>query len=192
MTGEGLESARKEVQASIERLFHWAAFSDKYGGEVKETTLYGATVSVHEGVGVIGIACPDENPLLGFVSLFAPAIVRGNTVVIVPSEKYPLVATDLYQIFETSDLPPGVVNILTGSRDLLSKVLANHMEVNAMWYFGSAIGSYHVEHDSSCNLKRTFVSYGQKRNWFDVIESAGHEFLYHSCQVKNIWIPAGV
>ena len=192
MTGEGMESARNEVQASIERLFYWAAFSDKYGGEVKETTLYGATVSVHEAVGVIGIACPDENPLLAFVSLFAPAVVRGNTVVIVPSEKYPLVATDLYQIFETSDVPAGVINILTGSRDLLSKVLANHMEVNAMWYFGSAIGSYHIEHDSACNLKRTFVSYGQQRQWADLTEGAKFEFLYHSCQVKNIWIPAGV
>lgn len=192
MTGEGMESARKEVQLSIERLFYWAAFSDKYGGEVKETTLYGATVSVHESVGVIGIACPDEYPLLAFVSLFAPAVVRGNTVVVIPSEKYPLVATDLYQVFETSDVPAGVINILTGSRDLLSKVLVNHMEVNAMWYFGSKIGSYHVEHDSACNLKRTFVSYGHKRNWADENEGAKFEFLYHACQIKNIWIPAGV
>merc|ERR1712137_1357209 len=189
MTGVGIEAARMEVSQSIERLFFWAAYSDKFGGEVKETPMYGATVSVNEPVGVIGIACPDESPLLNFVSLFAPAIVRGNTVVIVPSEKYPLAATDLYQVFQTSDIPAGVVNIITGGRDLLSKVLANHMEVNAMWYFGSAIGSYHVEHDSACNLKRTFVNYGQARDWAKI---SAFEFLYHSCQVKNIWCPAGV
>ena len=65
---------------------------------MQETTLYGATVKIHEPVGVIGIACPDSYPLLGFVSLFAPAVVRGNTVIIVPSEKYPLSALDLYQV----------------------------------------------------------------------------------------------
>ena len=65
---------------------------------LQETTLYGATVKIHEPVGVIGIACPDEHPLLSFISLFAPAVVRGNTVVIVPSEKYPVLALDLYQV----------------------------------------------------------------------------------------------
>ena len=64
----------------------------------QETTLYGCTVRINEPVGVIGIACPDESPLLAFVSLFAPAVIRGNTIIIVPSEKYPLSATDLYQV----------------------------------------------------------------------------------------------
>jgi aldehyde dehydrogenase (NAD+) len=122
MTGVDIEAGRLEVSQSIERLFYWAAYSDKYGGEVKETPVYGAVVSVHEPVGVIGIACPDENPLLSFVSALGPAIVRGNVVVIIPSEKYPLAATDLYQVFETSDVPPGVVNIISGGRDLLTKV----------------------------------------------------------------------
>jgi len=189
MTGVGMEAAELEVAQSVERLFHWAAYSDKFGGEVKETTLYGATVSVHEPVGVIGIACPDEKPLLSFVSLFAPAVVRGNVVVIIPSEKYPLVAADLYQVFETSDVPPGVINVITGARDLLTKALATHMEVNALWYFGSKVGSYHVEKESACNLKRTLVNYGEVRDW---TQPHGFEFLYHSTQVKNIWLPAGV
>jgi len=192
MTDCGAEAARREVQLAIERLFFWAAFSDKFGGSVQETPLYGATVAIHEPVGVIGIACPDEYPLLGFISLFAPAIVRGNAVVIVPSERYPLAALDLYQVFDTSDLPPGVVNIVTGSRDLLSKTLVQHMDVNAMWYFGSAIGCYHVEYQSACNVKRTFVGYGKPRDWADPNQGQGREFLYHSVQVKNIWIPAGV
>eukprot|EP01104_Vermistella_antarctica_P000578 TRINITY_DN10730_c0_g1_i1.p1 TRINITY_DN10730_c0_g1~~TRINITY_DN10730_c0_g1_i1.p1 ORF type:complete len:819 (-),score=226.07 TRINITY_DN10730_c0_g1_i1:124-2556(-) len=192
MTGCGAEKAKREVELSIERLFYWAAFADKCGGQVQETTLYGATVAIHEAVGVVGIACPDEYPLLGFVSLFAPAIVRGNTVVVVPSEKYPLSATDLYQVFETSDLPGGVINILTGSRDLIAMNLAKHMDVQSMWYFGSAIGSYHMEKASACNLKRTFVNYGKGRDWADNSQGQGKEFLYHSVQVKNIWMPAGV
>lgn len=192
-TGRAIEEARKEVTLSIERLFYWAAFCDKFGGNVQETPLYGATICITEAVGVIGIGCPDEYPLLGFVSLFAPAIVRGNTVVIVPSQKAPLTATDLYQVFETSDLPNGVVNIVTGDRDSLIKILAQHMEVDSVWYFGSAIGSYHVEKLSGAsNLKRTFVSYGIERNWEDTTQAAGHEFLHSAVQFKNIWIPVGV
>ena len=83
-------------------------------GTVQETQLYGTVIKIHEPMGVIGIACPDENPLLNFVSLLAPAIARGNAVVMVPSTKYPILALDMYQVFDTSDLPGGVVNILTG------------------------------------------------------------------------------
>ena len=191
-TNCGLDAAHREVAASIERLWYWASFADKYGGTVQETPIYGATVAINEPVGVIGIACPDELPLLGFVSLLAPAIVRANAVVIIPSERAPLCACDLYQVFDTSDLPNGVVNIVTGSRDLLTKTLADHMDVQALWYFGTSVGSYHVESRSAANLKRTWVSYGQPRDWFHPQQGQGQEFLYHSTQVKNIWIPAGV
>ena len=84
--------ARAEVAASIDRLFHWAAFADKSGGAVQETTIRGLVAALHEPLGVIGIACPDEPPLLAFVSLIAPAISRGNTVVCIPSPAYPLSA----------------------------------------------------------------------------------------------------
>jgi aldehyde dehydrogenase (NAD+) len=140
---------------------------------------------------VIGIACPDEFPLLAFVSLFAPAIARGNTVIIIPSQKFPLSATDFYQILDTSDLPPGVVNIVTGERDHLAKTLVEHDEVDAMWYFGTAEGSYHVEYLSSNNMKRTWVNYGEPRDWLDVHQGQGEEFLVESTQVKNIWVPTG-
>ena len=142
-------------------------------------------------VGVVGIACPDEPSLLGFVSLLGPAIARGNTTIILPSEKYPLAATDLYQVFETSDLPPGVVNIVTGDRDHLTKTLAEHDDVDAMWYFGDAAGSYYVEHLSSSNMKRTWVSYGLARDWYSDEQGAGPEFLRHATQVKNVWVPTG-
>ncbi|XP_069765198.1 aldehyde dehydrogenase family 16 member A1 isoform X2 [Narcine bancroftii] len=191
LTGVGTEEAVGEVNACIERLFYWAAYCDKYGGTVQETQLYGATIMVREPVGLIAIACPDENPLLNFVSLFAPAIVRGNVVVIVPSERYPLPALELYQVFETSDLPAGVVNILTGSRDHLSKFLVEHQDVQAMWYFGSAKGSKFVEWSSAENLKRTWVNYGVRRAWRNSQQGSGEEFLYHATQCKNIWIPMG-
>merc|ERR1719379_2907665 len=167
VTGRELKDCENEVDAAIARLFYWGAFADKFGGNVQETNLYGATVCIHEPVGVVAIACPDENPLLSFVSLFAPAIVRSNAVVVIPSEKFPLSALDFYQVFETSDLPAGVVNILTGSRDHLMKTLAEHQDVQAAWYFGSAEGSKWVEYTSAENIKRTWVNYGLTRDWSD-------------------------
>jgi aldehyde dehydrogenase (NAD+) len=191
MTGRTLKSAREEVAAAISRLFSYAAWADKYGGTIQETSLRGVTVGANEPVGVIGIACPDEFPLLGFVSLMAPAIARGNTIVIIPSEKHPLSATDFYQVLETSDVPSGVVNIVTGDRDHLSKVLAEHDDVDSMWYFGSAEGSYYVEYLSISNMKRTWVSYGEVRDWLDPAQGEGEEFLREATQVKNVWIPSG-
>jgi aldehyde dehydrogenase (NAD+) len=165
MTGRTQKSAQAEVDASVERLFTYAAWADKYGGTVQETTLRGITVAVNEPVGVIGIACPDENPLLGFISLMAPAIARGNSVVMIPSQKYPLSAMDFYQVLDTSDVPGGVVNIVTGDRDHLVKTLVQHEDVDSVWYFGSAEGSYHVENESAANMKRTWTGYGLPRDW---------------------------
>ncbi|EDO38308.1 predicted protein [Nematostella vectensis] len=191
MTGQSLDECKAEVDASIQRLFYYGAYADKFGGTVQETPFYGATIKIHEPVGVIGIACPDECSLLAFVSLLAPAIIRGNTVVIVPSEKYPVVAADMYQVFDTSDLPAGVVNIVTGDRDHLTKYLAEHQDVQAMWYFGSAEGSKFVEYASAVNVKRTWVSYGCARKWLDSQQGQGEEFLINSVECKNMWMPMG-
>jgi aldehyde dehydrogenase (NAD+) len=133
MTGVTHEEGMKEVTASIDRLFHYAAYADKYGGVIQETPLYGLTCAINEPAGVIGICCPETPSLLGFVSLVAPAVVRGNTVVVIPSEKHPLVATDLYQVLDTSDLPGGVINIVTGQTDVMAKTLVEHQHVDAMW-----------------------------------------------------------
>jgi aldehyde dehydrogenase (NAD+) len=191
MTGRTQKSSQAEVDAAVERLFTYAAYADKYGGTIQETTLRGITVAVNEPVGVIGIACPNEYPLLGFVSLMAPAIARGNTVVIIPSERFPLSATDFYQVLDTSDVPGGVVNIVTGDRDHLVKTLIQHEDVDSVWYFGSAEGSYWVEHESASNMKRTWVGYGLPRDWMDIEQGEGHEFLHEATQVKNIWVPTG-
>lgn len=190
-TGRSLASAQTEVETALSRLFTYAAWADKYGGSVQETTLRGVTVAINEPIGVIGIACPDEFPLLGFVSLMAPAIARGNTVVMIPSPKHPLSAVDFYQVLDTSDVPGGVVNIVTGDRDHLTKTLVEHEDVDAIWYFGPEPGAYHVEYLSAANMKRTWVSYGRKRDWLSAEQGEGHEFLHEATQVKNIWIPTG-
>lgn len=191
MTGAAEDDAYAEVDASIERWFFYAGWADKYDGAVHHTLARHLTMAVPEPLGVIGIGCPDERPLLAFVSLVAPAVAAGNAVVVVPSERYPLCAADMYQVFDTSDLPGGVINIVTGVRDRLMKVLAEHDDVDAVWYFGGAQGSAMVERASAGNLKRTWVDYGRGRDWLDARQGAGREFLWHATQIKNIWIPYG-
>jgi aldehyde dehydrogenase (NAD+) len=190
-TGRPYANAVAEVQVSISRLFSYAAWADKFEGVVHRPPIRGAVLAMPEAIGVIGITCPDEYPLLGFISLVAPAIAMGNTLVVVPSQQSPLSAIDCYQVLETSDLPNGVVNIVTGDRDTLSQVLADHDDVDAMWYFGPAEGCKSVELASAGNMKRTWVNYGHPRNWLDPVQGEGEEFLRESTQVKNIWIPYG-
>ncbi len=190
-TGRTVQSGVQEVEASINRLFHYGAYADKFGGEVQETQLYGLTCKIHEPVGVIGIACPDAFPLLAFISLIAPALVRGNCVVIIPSPKHPLSATDLYQVFDTSDLPGGVVNIVTGERDVLVRTLAEHQDVEAVWYHGTEQGSSNVEFAAAQNMKRTWVNFGVDRDWMDMEQGQGMEILLRAVEVKNVWVPMG-
>jgi aldehyde dehydrogenase (NAD+) len=183
--------ARAEVEASICRLFTYAAWADKYDGLIHSTPSRNVTLAMNEAIGVLGLICPDDAPLLAFVSMVAPAIAMGDTVVVVPSQAHPLSATDFYQVLETSDLPAGVVNIVTGPRDLLAKVLAEHEDVDGVWYFGSAEGSKTVEYESASNMKRTWVSYGHRRDWLDTRQGEGEEFLREATQVKNVWVPYG-
>ena len=139
----------------------------------------------------MGIVCPENFPLLGFISTVIPAIAMGNRVVVVPSESAPLSATDLYQVLETSDMPDGTINIVTGKKDELSKVLANHDDVDGLWYFGTKEGSKFIEHASAENMKRTWVNYGKHRNWLEAQQGEGEVFLRNATQIKNIWIPYG-
>ncbi|MDQ2819796.1 MAG: aldehyde dehydrogenase family protein [Pseudomonadota bacterium] len=189
----GSKDPQREVQASIERLFYYAAWADKYDGLAHQPPMHGITVALNEPVGVIGIVCPNEAPLLGFISLVAPAIALGNRVVAVPSEAFPLSAIDLYQVFDTSDLPGGVVNIVTGSADELARTLATHGDIDAVWrHDGSAAGCAEVERLSSETLKRTWVGGAKGRDWFDAKQACGRTVLQHASQVKNVWIPYGV
>ena len=189
----GSKDPQREVQASIERLFYYAAWADKYDGLAHQPPMHGITVALNEPVGVIGIICPNEAPLLGFISLVAPALALGNRVVAVPSEAFPLAATDLYQVLDTSDLPDGALNIVTGSADELAKTLASHADVDAVWrHDGSAEGCAEVERLSAGSLKRTWVGGAKGRDWFDTRQAGGRAVLAHASQVKNVWIPYGV
>jgi aldehyde dehydrogenase (NAD+) len=178
------------VEASVTRLFTYAAWADKFDGAVHTPPLRGVALAMHEPLGVIGIACPDESPLLAFVSLAAPALAMGNRVVVLPGEACPLAVTDFYQVVETSDVPGGVVNIVTGKREALLPALARHDDVDAVWSFGSAADATLIERESVGNLKRTFTDYGRQFDWFDRA-SEGLPFLRQAVQVKNIWIPYG-
>ncbi len=184
----GVARAAEEVTISIRRAFWYAAQADKYDGAVHSTKSSHVTLAMPEPYGVMGVACPTDAPLLGFLSLVLPAIAMGNTVVAVPSQNMPLAATDLYQVLETSDVPGGVVNIVTGAREELVKTLAEHDDVAAMWYCGSAEGAKAVEAMSAGNLKVTWCP--PNRDWLGG-EGQGREFLRRATQVKNIWVPYG-
>ncbi|PYD88580.1 aldehyde dehydrogenase [Pseudomonas syringae pv. pisi] len=189
----GSKDAAREVAASIERLFYWAAWADKYDGAAHQPPMHGITVALNEPVGVIGIVCPNENPLLGFISLVAPALALGNRVVAVPSEQHPLSSIDLYQVLDTSDLPGGALNIVTGSADELARTLATHGDIDAVWrHDGSAEGCAEVERLSAESLKRTWTGGAKGRDWFDPKQACGRTVLQHASQVKNVWIPYGV
>ena len=192
MTGVNEDEAAAEVAATVRRLFSYGAWADKYEGRVHAPPLRNVTLAMNEPIGIVGVVCPDDRPLLSFVSLVAPAIAMGNRVVALPSERHPLAATDLYQVLDTSDLPGGVLGIVTGERASLTKTLVDHDQVDALWYFGpDEAGSKQVEALSVGNMKRTWVSDGRRRDWMDPRQGEGREFLREAVQVKNIWVPYG-
>jgi aldehyde dehydrogenase (NAD+) len=187
MTGASARAAEAEVEASIRRAFVYAAYADKFDGAVHATRSRFVTLAMNEPWGVMGIVCPNEAPLLGFISLVMPAIAMGNCVVVVPSAAHPLSATDLYSVLDTSDVPAGVVNIVTGEANALMKTLAEHDGVDALWYVGDAAGAAEAEALSAGNLKATWVS----ATALDWRNAEGREFLRRATQVKNIWTPYG-
>ncbi len=191
LTGVSKAKAAAEVEASISRLFSYGAWADKYDGQVHTPPVRNVALAVKEPIGIIGAVCPDNAPLLNFVSLMGPIIATGNCAVIIPSERYALIGTDFYQVLETSDVPAGVVNIVTGARDEMAKVLGEHNQLDALWYNGGIEGSAMVERASISNLKRTWVNNGKARDWFNSTTGEGRRFLREATQVKNIWLPYG-
>ena len=181
-----------EVEAAIRRLFTYAAWADKFDGAVHSVPIRGVALAMREPVGTIAALCPDESPLLGLISVMAPAIAMGNRVVLVASEPFPLAATDFYQVLDTSDLPGGVVNILTGSHAELAPHLAAHLDVDAVWSFSSTPLSRLIEEKSAGNLKRTWVNNARATDWATSAPGAeGRGWLDQATEVKNIWIPYG-
>jgi aldehyde dehydrogenase (NAD+) len=181
--------ARDEVERSVERLFFYAAYADKWEGRVHQTPHRMITLAMREPVGVLGVVCPDESPLLGFVSCIAPALALGNAVIAVPSETAPLLATDFYQVADTSDLPAGALNIVTGRRADLVEPLAAHDDVDGIWSFADDGRAELIERLAAANMKRTWI--GGVRDWTDPGQAAGDEFLRHATEFKNVWVPYG-
>ena len=123
------------MKAALERLFTYAAWADKFDGAVHSPPFRSISIAMNEPIGTVGVVCPDEYPLLGLLSLLLPVLAGGNTAVVVTSETYPLIIGDLYQLFDTSDLPAGAVNLISGQRAQLLKTLAEHDDLDALWCF---------------------------------------------------------
>jgi aldehyde dehydrogenase (NAD+) len=189
--GHGPDQAECEVCKSVERLFYYAAWADKYDGHVHAAPFRNITLAMPEPWGVLGVVCPPEDPLLSFISLIAPGLALANRLVVIPSQRFPLIVTDFYQILETSDVPDGVINLVTGDPNELGCVLAQHDDVAAVWCVGSKKLSELIERDSAGNLKATWVNLGKARDWFDDRQGCGTEYLRRASQVKNVWIPYG-
>jgi aldehyde dehydrogenase (NAD+) len=185
----GQTAAGTEVDAAIERLFLYAAWSDKYDGRVHSVPHRMITLAMREPVGVMAVVCPDDAPLLGFISAVAPALALGNSVIAVPSETVPVMATDFYQVADTSDLPAGALNIVTGLRSELVTPLAAHDDIDGMWYFADDAFAGAIEQNAAANMKRTWIAPG--RSWLDAEQAEGEEFLRHAAEIKNIWVPYG-
>jgi aldehyde dehydrogenase (NAD+) len=187
----GPKQAEAELDFGIERIFSYAAWADKFDGAVHNPPFRNIAIAMNESLGVVGIICPVEAPLLGFLSLVLPALAMGNTVVAVPSETYPLITADLYQLFDTSDVPGGAVNIVTGYASQLLKVLAEHDDVDAIWSFGDEASAAAAKAMSVGNLKQVWTNEGRAIDWFNPKLAEGRWFLEHATQVKNIWVPYG-
>ncbi len=187
----GAKQAAAEVKHGIERLFAYAAWADKYEGVVHSPPGRNIAIAMNEALGTVGVICPQHAPLLGLLSLVAPLVACGNTVVAVPSERYPLIAGDLYQLFDTSDVPAGVINMVTGRPGELVKVLAEHDDLDALWCYGSRELCATAKRLSAGNLKQVWSNEGREIDFFSGPGVQGRWYLDHACQVKNIWVPYG-
>ena len=187
----GEKQAAAEIDLGVERIFSYAAWADKFDGAVHNPPFRNIAIAMNEPIGTVGVICPREAPLLGFLSLAMPLLAVGNTVIAIPSEAYPLITAELYQLFDTSDLPGGVVNIVTGYTAQLLKVLAEHDDVDAIWCFGDEASAAAAKALSTGNLKQVWTNEGREIDWFDSTLAEGRWFLEHATQVKNIWVPYG-
>jgi len=181
----GTKKGAAEVETAIDTLFTWAAWADKHDGAAKGVPIRGVALAMHEPVGNIGVLTDDTRPLMGLIEPLAPALAMGNRVSAIASQAFPLVATDFYQVLDTSDVPAGVVNILTGDHADLAPHMAAHANIDAVWSFSTADVSAVIEHRSAASLKRTWVNHGQTRHW------PSSTWRAQATEIKTIWIPYG-
>ncbi|MFT5759870.1 MAG: aldehyde dehydrogenase (NAD+), partial [Alteromonadaceae bacterium] len=191
LTGQTIAQAHTEIDLAISRIFSAAAWADKFDGQIHSPPQRVVTLAMKEAMGNIAIVAPEEAGFLGMISTIMPAIAMGNRVIFVPSSESALLATDFYQVLNTSDLPGGVVNIITGDREALTDTLAKHYDIDGFWYWGTAQGSKQVEFEAAASMKRTWVNYGKYYDWFSSEQIDSGMFLRNAVEIKNIWVPYG-
>jgi len=189
--GINKNSSLTEFNASISRLFSYAAWADKYDGLVHNAPYRGVTLAIPESVGIIAQIAPDSQPLLNCISLIAPAIAMGNCVVFIPGDSNANIALELIQVIETSDIPSGVINIVSGNKTELAEQLAGHADVDSIWCWADKDTIKMVESTSAGNLKRVWCHENNDRDWTIQGQGEGPEFLRQATEIKNIWIPYG-
>ncbi len=190
--GIALRAAQKEVEQAIDRLIYYAGWADKYQqvfSSVNPVSSSHFNFSVLEPTGVVAILAPNDSGLLGLVSNLAPAIVGGNTCVVLASERLPLSAVSFAEVLHASDVPKGVVNILTGYRDELTGQFASHMDVNAIIFCdGDSRTAKAIQEAAADNIKRVLRRTGVK--WGDAGQQ--NPYLIRDTQeIKTTWHPIG-
>ncbi|WP_416696217.1 aldehyde dehydrogenase family protein [Candidatus Pseudothioglobus sp. Uisw_050_01] len=191
LCGVSKKQAKAEFDESISRLFSYAAWADKYDGAVHSAPYRGVTMALPEPIGILAQIAPEELPLLTSISLIAPAIAMGNRVVLIPSERFPSVALELVQTIETSDVPAGVVNIVSGNKRELAEQIVGHAEVDGTWCWADQETIASIEAISAIDLKRLWVHEDSDRDWLNPDQGESLEFLRNATEVKNIWTPYG-
>ena len=194
-TGVSPAKARAEVTAAIDRLVHYAGWTDKY---VQIFSSVNPVASSHfnfttpDPTGVVVALAPDEPSLLGLVSVIAPIILSGNTVVVLASEQFPLPALTFAEILATSDLTGGVVNILTGKRAELAPHISSHMDVNAI-VDGAGVGevSHVLQSGTALNLKRYAVRKLATKEW-STAKAEDPYWILDTVEFKTAWHPIGL
>ena len=186
-------AAQKEVRASIDRILHYAGWSDKVTailGTVNPVASSYFDFSVPEAMGVVGIVAPEEPDLLGLVSHLAPVIVSGNAAVVLVSETQPLASLEFAEVLATSDLPGGVANLISGRKEELVPHLARHMDVQAIADAGGdAALSKSIGQDAAVNVKR--VKRYAVPDYFSE-KAQGLDFIESFVEIKTTWHPIGV
>ena len=192
ITGVNKITALKEFEQSCERIFYYASMADKFEGNIHNPPMRGLTLAVKEPIGIIASLMCEYKPLLSLTTTISSLFANGNASLIVPSEKTSLIATSLYQVFETSDIPAGSINILTSRNNELNTTLAQHENIDGIWSFSNISSTRSdIIKDTVFNLKRYWCPKNNRIDWSNESEEFLNAFLYESSQVKNIWIPYG-
>jgi len=193
LQGISASEAEKEVLASIDRIVHYAGWSDKYQqlfSTVNPVESSHFNFSFPEPTGVVSAIAPDTFGLAGLISLICPAIIGGNTIIILADEKFPLTAIELAEVMHASDLPCGVVNIITGQRKELVAPFSSHMDVNATVYCGNNTSEFQtIQTNASLNVKR--VTQYNFSNWLSPDAQSPYMIMDFQ-EIKTTWHPIGV